>query len=98
MNIKNILLRIRNQFAPQPELTDEVVVKFLNILEQVRKEDMSCSDMFTKLDEFVENEMKGKDVEVLSPLIREHLDLCSGCCDEYEALLSVVEHSEETKK
>jgi hypothetical protein len=25
------------------------------------------------------------------PLIREHLDICSECCEEYEALLHVLE-------
>lgn len=97
MNIRNLLNRVRNQFNSQPELSDEVVLKFLNVLEQVREEEMTCSDIYTKLDEFVENEVKGvgMDAEKLTPLIREHLDMCSECCDEYEALLSVVEHTRE---
>ena len=95
MNIRNFLNRIRNQFSSQPELPDEVVLKFLNILEEVRAEEMSCGDIYTRLDEFVENEVKGGDAERLTPLIREHLDMCSECCDEYEALLSVVEHTQE---
>lgn len=100
MNIRNLLNRIRNQFSSQPELSDEVVLKFLNVLEEVRAEEMSCSDIYARLDEFVENEVKGVDAEKLTPLIREHLDMCSECCDEYEALLSVVEHTqaEENKK
>ena len=95
MNLQNLLNRIRNQFTAQPELTDEVVVKFLNILEQVREEELSCTDMYAKLDEFVENEIKGEDADKLTPLLREHLDMCSDCCDEYEALLTIVEHTTE---
>jgi UDP-N-acetylmuramyl tripeptide synthase len=100
MNIRNLLHRVRNQFNSQPELSDEVVLKFLNILEQVREEEMTCGDIYTKLDEFVENEVKGvgMDAEKLTPLIREHLDMCSECCDEYEALLSVVEHTREDEE
>ncbi|MBL8061944.1 MAG: hypothetical protein JNK32_02920 [Anaerolineales bacterium] len=97
MNIRNLLNRVRNQFSSQPELPDEVVLKFLNILEEVRAEEMSCTDIYARLDEFVESEVKGNegDAEKLTPLIREHLDMCSECCDEYEALLSVVENTQD---
>lgn len=85
-----------NQPSPQPEMTDEVVMRFLKILEQVRAEDLSCSDMYARLDEFVEAEVKGgKDAAIITPLIHEHLDMCSDCCDEYEALLNVVEHTKD---
>jgi predicted anti-sigma-YlaC factor YlaD len=29
------------------------------------------------------------------PLIQEHLDMCPDCCDEYEALLTVLENTKE---
>jgi predicted anti-sigma-YlaC factor YlaD len=41
----------------------------------------------------VEKEVDGKDSSRLMPLLREHLDMCSDCCDEYEALLDVIEKS-----
>jgi len=85
-----------NQSSSQPEITDEVVLRFLKILEQVPEEDLSCSDMYARLDEFVEAEVKdGQDAAILTPLIYEHLDMCSDCCDEYEALLNVVENAED---
>ena len=86
MNIKNIFQRIINIFKPQDELQDEVIVKFLRILEDVRAEDMSCDEMFIRLDEFVETEVQSHDAEKLMPLVREHLDMCSECDEEYEAL------------
>ena len=68
-------------------------MRFLKVLEEVREEDLSCADMYARLDEFVEAEIKeGTDAEKITPLIHEHLDMCSDCCDEYEALLSIVEH------
>lgn len=97
MNLKNLFHRIRNQINPQPELTDEVVLKFLNILEQARRDDLSCTDIYARLDEFVETELQGADADKISPLIHEHLDICSECCEEYEALLTVVEHTKEEK-
>jgi hypothetical protein len=93
MNIKNFFQRIQNMFKPQPELQDEVIVKFLRILENVRDEEMSCDEMFVRLDEFVETEVKSHDAEKLMPLLREHLDMCPDCDEEYEALLTVLENT-----
>jgi hypothetical protein len=45
------------------------------------------------LDEYVELKIKKEDAARIMPLIREHLDLCPECCEEYEALLDVVEKS-----
>ena len=93
MNIKNIFQRIQNIFKPQDALQDEVIVKFLRILENVRDEEMSCDEMFIRLDEFVETEVQSKDAGKLMPLLREHLDMCPDCDEEYEALLTVLENT-----
>jgi hypothetical protein len=95
MNIKSLLQRIQNTFKPQDDLPDEVVIKFLQVLENIREEEMSCSEMYAHLDEFVEREVKSNDAEKIMPLIQEHIDLCPECCDEYEALLDVLEHTKE---
>lgn len=95
MNIKTLLHKIQQTFHPQEELQDEAVIKFLQVLENARAEEMTCSELYSHLDEFVEREVSSKDAEKVAPLIREHLDLCSECCEEYEALLAVIEHSSE---
>jgi hypothetical protein len=89
MDIKHIFQRIQNIFKPQEELQDEVIVKFLRILEDVRAEDMSCDEMFIRLDEFVETEVNRMTQRNLCRF-REHLDLCPDCDEEYEALLTVL--------
>lgn len=93
MKIQTLINRIRGQFSSRQEIPEDVVVKFLQVLEKAREEDLSCGDIYAKLDEFVESEVKGRDAAKLAPLVREHLDMCSECCDEYEALLSVLEHT-----
>ena len=96
MNIRNYINRIRNKLTHQPELTDDVVGKFLKVLEQARAEELSCNDMYNRLDEFVENEIQEPEkAEAITPLVREHLDMCPECCEEYEALLSVLENTKE---
>lgn len=69
------------------------MLKFLSVLEKAREDDLSCSEMYARLDEFVETEIQTKDADKITPLIREHLDMCPDCCEEYEALLAVLENT-----
>ncbi len=95
MNIKDFFQHIRNRGQRQEPLSDEVVQEFLRILEDVREEDVPCSEVFSRLDEYVEKEFHGEDVAQLMPLLKEHLDICQDCCDEYETLLDILEKSAE---
>ena len=75
------------------ELPAEVVEGFLRLLESVRVEDMPCSLVFARLDEYVEKEVRDHAAAKLMPLLREHFDLCDECSEQYEALLRVLEQS-----
>jgi len=90
MNIRNLIRRLRNSLHLRKELPNEAVLGFLRILEGVREEEIPCSEIYAKLDEYVEREVSKKDAAQLMPLIREHLDVCPECCEEYEALLNVL--------
>jgi hypothetical protein len=96
MNIPNLVRRIRNSLRLQKELPNEAVLGFLRILESVREEEVPCDEIYHKLDQYVEREVSKKDAAQLMPLIREHLDICSECCEEYEALLKVLNESEKS--
>ncbi|MBI3162738.1 MAG: hypothetical protein HYZ23_09520 [Chloroflexi bacterium] len=76
-----------------PLQDDEVVLKFLRILENLRNEELTCAEIYARLDEFVEREVESKDAGKIAPLIRDHLDICSDCCEEYEALMTVLRHT-----
>lgn len=93
MKIKDLIQKIGHPFRWEQELSDEVVVGFLRVLDKVRKEETTCNEVFAQLDEYVEKEVHGEDAARLMPLLREHLDICSQCCDEYEALLNVLEET-----
>ncbi len=75
------------------QLSDDAIKGFLRALEDARIQDVPCSQVFSMLDEYVEKELNGEDAARLMPLLREHLDLCQDCCDEYETLLAAVEKS-----
>ena len=93
MNIQELIQRVRNKLSPRDELSNEAVYGFLRVLEQVRQEELSCEEIFAKLDEYVELEVKKEDAAHIMPFIREHLDLCPECWDTYEALKNVTEKS-----
>jgi len=96
MNIQDIIKRIRQSLGLQKELPNEAVLGMLRVLEEVPEgEEISCSELYAKLDEYVEREVDKKDAAYLMPLIREHLDICPDCCEEYEALLDVLSKSSE---
>jgi hypothetical protein len=73
------------------QLPDQVIEGFLRILEEARRTNVTCREVFAQLDEYVEKEVGGKDAAQLMPLLKEHLDLCTNCCDEYESLLRILQ-------
>jgi hypothetical protein len=95
MNMRELISRIRNSLGLRNELPNEAVLGFLRVLEDESAEEISCDEIYSKLDEYVEREVNRKDAAQLMPLIREHLDKCPECYEEYEALLDVVEKMEE---
>ncbi|HEX2996946.1 MAG TPA: hypothetical protein VHP14_19140 [Anaerolineales bacterium] len=98
MNIRAIIQKIKKSFSRHEEIPNETVLGFLQVLENVQEEGCSCDDVFAKIDEYVEREVDKKDAQDLMPIIREHLDLCPDCCEEYEALLDVLEKTSKEKK
>jgi hypothetical protein len=83
----------RRHHTKPDELPDDVIRGFLRILESVRVQDMPCSEVFARLDEYVEHEVLDHEAAQLMPLLREHFDACPDCCAEYEALLGALEQS-----
>ncbi|HEX6032922.1 MAG TPA: hypothetical protein VFY83_00760 [Anaerolineales bacterium] len=98
MKISAIIQKIKNSFTHKEELPNKAVLRFLRVLESVREEDVPCDEIYARIDEYVEMEVDQKDAAQLMPLIREHLDICSECCEEYQALLDVLEKTSKEEK
>jgi len=94
MNLREFIQKIRNKVSPPEQLSNEAVLGFLRVLEKEGRDEITCDELYKKLDEYVETEVHGQDPARLMPLMREHLDICPECCEEYEALLHVVEEIE----
>jgi hypothetical protein len=91
MNLRDLIKKVRNSISPQEQLSNEAVLGFLRVLENVDKEEISCDELYTRLDEYVDRQIDKKDADRIMPLMREHLNICPECCEEYEALLHVIE-------
>lgn len=55
------------------------------------EQEISCDDVFSVLDQFVEAVKRGENPLLLMPLVRQHLDMCPDCREEYEALLRMLQ-------
>jgi hypothetical protein len=52
--------------------------------------EIGCEECFARLDEYVELELAGRDVDAALPGFKAHLDGCGACREEYESLRALV--------
>lgn len=65
--------------------------KLLGSLARGDPEQVSCDEVFTVLDQFAEAVQRGENVLLFMPLIKQHLDACPSCREEYETLLRMLQ-------
>jgi len=70
---------------------DAMTMKLLQSLMMTEEQEISCDDVFSVLDEFVEAVKRGENPLLLMPLVRQHLDMCPDCREEYETLLRMLQ-------
>ena len=64
------------------------VLKSLTITEA---EEMTCSECYNEIDQYVDMLREGKPPAEVMPLVKHHITLCPPCRDEFEALLTALE-------
>jgi hypothetical protein len=52
--------------------------------------EVTCEQCFELLDEYVDREVQGDDVEAKLPGMRAHLEGCPACHEDHESLLAFV--------
>jgi hypothetical protein len=70
---------------------NEVMTIRLKSLATVEPKNIPCEEVFAVLDEFAEAVQRGENVLIFMPLVRQHLDMCPACSDEYETLLKMLQ-------
>lgn len=73
------------------QLTSDVLQRLLQAVKQTRPDEISCDECFEKLDQFAEQVLAGKPAAEAMPLVKDHLDRCAPCQEEFEALLDALE-------
>ena len=63
---------------------------WLRNISETQDEEISCTECFDLVSRFVELEMAGGDVGTELPQVKQHLDQCRACRDEYEMLLDLA--------
>lgn len=76
-------------------LSDASILDLFRYLENC---DEGCEDVFRELDQYAEIEIRKEDAARLMPLVHDHLETCTECCDQYEALLDVLAKASKTSE
>lgn len=87
MRLKDWLTQLGRGKHADAELSDATIAGLIRYLENC---EMDCEQVFDTLDQYAEIEIRREDAARLMPLVHDHLETCTDCCDEYEALLEAL--------
>jgi len=59
---------------------------WLRNIHETQEEEISCTECFELVSPFVELEIAGQDPVAKLPLVKQHLEQCQACREEYETL------------
>jgi hypothetical protein len=70
--------------------TSSRVKAMVRLLEKTHDEEIPCDEVHAMLAQFAEAVTLKEDASQLMPLVQQHLDLCAGCREEFEAVLRIL--------
>lgn len=73
------------------KLSSETIRKMMNSVKSTRDQELTCGHCYDELDLFIEMKLSGKNADEAMPMVKEHLDRCVACREEYEFLLVALE-------
>jgi hypothetical protein len=88
--IKSIINWLRRRFKKWRR-PDAMTVKMLQALAITEEREISCDEVFAVLDQFAEAVLRGENILPFMPLVRQHLEMCPDCREEYETLLRMLQ-------
>jgi hypothetical protein len=72
------------------EINPQFIKRMARAIAMVQPEEITCGECFEHVDKFVEMELAGKNASEAMPLVKNHLEICPYCKEEYEALYKAV--------
>lgn len=73
-------------------LNKNIIKNLLKAVISTKPDELSCSECCDEIESFIEMELKGKTPEEAMPLVKDHLQRCNECQEEYEALLIALQN------
>jgi len=93
--MNGLIERIRHWLGLRPSfasrLSPVAAVQIGRELESTRETEFDCEQVYQLLDQLAEAMQRGENGAPWMPLIRAHLERCSDCRKEFEALLRVLQ-------
>jgi hypothetical protein len=77
------------------KIEPETLSKLLQSLVATQEIEIGCEDCMEELDKFVDMLRQGKDMSKVMPLVQHHLDICSCCREDFEALIAALEATDQ---
>jgi hypothetical protein len=65
--------------------------RWLKLIQMTQPEEISCSECFEHVSTFVELEVTGEEAPRLMPQLKQHIDQCQVCREEYELLRDLAQ-------
>jgi hypothetical protein len=73
-------------------LSDDEIRALLHLVSQTRDQELTCDECLDQLGSFAELTLRGRTAQEGYELVRQHLQLCGECCEEFNLLLRALEH------
>lgn len=68
----------------------KVLKNLVRSIASTQQDEIGCDDCYAEIDVFAEMMLQGKDADAAMPLIKDHLDHCGNCREEFEAFLEAL--------
>jgi len=89
--------RIKKWIGITPEPAEsrpaEILKNYLIAVQHTHEVEYDCDEVYNLMDQYTEMVNSGEDAAQLMPLVKQHLEMCHCCLEEYEALLRILEKS-----
>lgn len=88
---KSDIYRVKEEIRKSMMDTGRMLKKLLEMVEKTEKQEMDCEEVFNVLDVYAEAMVRGEDISEMLLIVKNHLDICRCCSEEYEALKCILE-------
>jgi hypothetical protein len=68
----------------------ERLKRMIHMVDATAEDEIACEEAYRLLDRYVDALLSGEDAATLLPRVRHHLEMCTDCREELEALLAAL--------